>query len=304
MISSILPRELSLHFSKINYNYVNEIRFRADKPIVINIMGQNKFLTNTGLSENIDDAIYCASSHIMEILRRASENSMYAINDQLTKGYVTIRGGIRIGVCGEVVEDSGRVTTIKNINSLNVRIPHKVKNCSLRTYLHIVNGGRVRNTLVISPPGAGKTTYIRDLAEQMSVKNPTLNILIVDERAEISAICDGVQMLNIGPCCDIYTNSTKAFAFENGIRSMKPDVIITDEINLESDLFAIRQAISSGVSVVATIHASGVYELKSKPRFDSVIRDKVFDRYVVLSSKNGPGTFEGVFNENLVCIGN
>ena len=115
---------------------------------------------------------------------------------------------------------------------------------------------------------------------------------------------DGKQFLNIGPSCDIYTNSSKQFAFENGIRSMKPDVIVTDEINLESDLFAIRQAISSGVSVIATIHANSVYDLKMKPRFDNMIKDKVFDRYIVLSSSNGPGTLEGVFNENLVCVGN
>ena len=128
--------------------------------------------------------------------------------------------------------------------------------------------------------------------------------MIVDERAEISATCDGVQKLNVGPSCDIYTNSSKQFAFENGIRSMKPDVIVTDEINLESDLFAIRQAISSGVSVIATIHANSVYDLKLKPKFDVLIKDKVFERYVVLSNKNGPGTLEGVFNDNLVCIGN
>lgn len=303
MLSSILPRDLMGYFSQLNYNYINEVRLRASKPIVISVLGQNKFLTSGGLSEDIDNAIVCSNSHINEILKRASDNSMYAIHEQLTKGFITIRGGIRIGVCGEVVEDKGVVSTIKNINSLNIRIPHKVKNCSLKAYLHIVNNKHIRNTLVISPPGAGKTTFIRDLVEQISTKNPTMNILIVDERSEISATCDGVQMLNIGPCCDIYTNSSKAFAFENGIRSMKPDVIITDEINLESDLNAIRQAITSGVSVVATIHANDVYDLKSKPKFDSMIRDRIFDRYIVLSDKNGPGTYEGIFNGNLICVG-
>ena len=304
MLSSILPRGLNQYLTGLNYNYINEIRFRANKPIVINIQGQNRFLTKSGTSEYIDEAITCSNADISEMIKRASENSMYAIHDQLTKGFITIAGGVRIGVCGEVVDDNGKVSTIKNINSLNVRIPHKVKNCSLRTYLHIVNNDLVRNTLIIAPPGAGKTTYIRDLIEQISVRNPTKNMLIVDERAEISATTDGVQMLNIGPCCDIYTNSSKQFAFENGIRSMKPDVIVTDEINLESDLFAIRQAISSGVSVIATIHANSVYDLKLKPKFDNMIKDKVFDRYIVLSSNNGPGTLEGVYNENLICIGN
>ena len=124
-----------------------------------------------------------------------------------------------------------------------------------------------------------------------------------DIRSEISATIDGKQFLNIGPSCDIYTNSSKSFAFENGIRSMKPNVIITDEINPESDLNAIRQAICSGLSVIATIHAKDIYDLKSKPNCDLLIKDKLFDRYIVLSENNGPGTIEGVYNQNLVCVG-
>lgn len=302
MVEDVLPENLGLYFEKLNFNYINEIRLRANKPIVVNVMGRNKFLTNNGLTEDINNAIICKLSSINDVINKASENSLYAVNDQIKKGYLTVKGGVRIGVCGEVVEDNANVNTIKNINSLNIRIPHKVKNCSLNAYLHIVNNDKVRNTLIISPPGAGKTTFIRDLAEQISNKNPTLNLLVVDERAEISATIDGMQMLNVGPSCDIYTNCSKEFAFENGIRSMKPDVIITDEINLESDLNAIKTAITSGVSVIATIHANGIYDLKSKPHFEEILKNKVFDRYVVLSSKNGPGTYEGIFNENLVCV--
>lgn len=303
MLSNILPKEFNNYFCKLNFNYINEIRFRVNKPVVVNVMGKNKFLTENGFCEDIERAVICTNSVITETIKRSCDNSMYSVHDQLTKGFITIGGGIRIGVCGEVVEEKGVVSTIKNINSLNIRIPHKVKNCSLRSYLHIVNGKQVKNTLVISPPGAGKTTFIRDLVEQISNKNPTLNILVVDERAEISATLNGEQLLNIGPSCDIYTYSSKAFAFENGIRSMKPNVIITDEINPETDLNAIKQAISSGVSVVATIHANDIYDLKSKPKFDAVIKDKLFDRYIVLSENNGPGTLEGIFNQNLVCIG-
>lgn len=302
MVEDILPENFKVYFNNLNFNYINEIRLRANKPIVVNVMGRNKFLTTSGLTENIDEAIICKLSDISEIIKRASDNSLYAVNDQIKKGFLTIKGGIRIGVCGEVVEENDCVNTIKNINSLNIRIPHKIKNCSLNAYLHIVNNNKVRNTLIISPPGAGKTTFIRDLAEQISIKNPAINILLVDERAEISATVDGMQMLNVGPSCDIYTNCSKAFAFENGIRSMKPDVIITDEINLDDDLKAIKTAITSGVSVIATIHANDIYDLKSKPNFDEILKNKIFERYVVLSSKNGPGTYEGIFNENLVCV--
>ena len=302
MLENLFSVELNRHFENLNFNYINEIRLRANKPIVVNVMGRNKFLCQYGLTENIEDAVVCGLSEITNIIKNACDNSLYAVNDQIKRGFLTIKGGIRIGVCGEVVETEDKVQTIKNINSINVRIPHKVKNCSLSAYLHIVNNGRVRNTLILSPPGAGKTTFIRDLTEQISIKQPNFNLLIVDERCEISATVDGVQLLNIGPCCDVYTNCSKDFAFENGIRSMKPDVIITDEINLEDDLSAIKTAITSGVKVIATIHANDILDLKQKPNFESVLRNKIFDRFVVLSNKNGPGTIDGIFNENMVCV--
>ncbi len=302
MLENVFSNELHNYFENLNFNYINEIRLRANKPIVVNIMGRNKFLCSSGLTEDVDDTVICKLSEITNIIKNASDNSLYAVNDQIRKGFLTIKGGIRIGICGEVVENEGKVQTIKNINSINIRIPHKVKNCSLNAYLHIVNNCKIRNTLVVSPPGAGKTTFIRDLAEQISLKQSNFNLLIVDERCEISATVDGMQLLNIGPSCDVYTNCSKEFAFENGIRSMKPDVIITDEINLENDLTAIKTAITSGVKVIATIHANDLNDLKQKPNFESVLKNKIFDRFVVLSNKNGPGTLDGVFNENMVCV--
>ena len=302
MLKGVFSNELNAYFENLNFNYINEIRLRANKPIVVNIMGRNKFLCGCGLTENVEDALICNLSEITNIIRNASDNSLYAVNDQIKKGFLTIKGGIRIGICGEVVENENNVQTIKNINSINIRIPHKVKNCSLNAYLHIVNNNKIRNTLVVSPPGAGKTTFIRDLVEQISLKQPNFNLLIVDERCEISATVDGMQLLNLGPSCDVYTNCSKEFAFENGIRSMKPDVIITDEINLDNDLKAIKTAVTSGVKVIATIHANDLFDLKQKVNFESVLKNKIFDRFVVLSSKNGPGTLDGIFNENMVCV--
>lgn len=302
MIKQLFPLHLYESLEHLNFNYVNEIRLRLNKPIIINVMGRNKYLSKNGLCDGEEQSIICKFDDMKEILKNASDNSLYAINSQIKQGYVTVKGGIRIGICGEVVEENGNINTIKNISSMNVRIPHKVKNCSLNSYLHIVNNDKVKNTLIISPPGAGKTTFVRDLAEQIGSKNSNLNVLIVDERCEITATCDGMQMLDVGNSCDIYTNCTKKFAFENGIRSMKPDVIITDEINLEDDIDAIKQAITSGVKIIATIHANDIYDLKCKPNFENMLKNKTFERFVVLSNKQGPGTLEGIFNENLVCV--
>ena len=268
MLKNLFSSELYGYFENLNINYINEIRLRANKPIVISVMGRNKFLCKNGLTEDVEDAVICKLSEITNIIKNASDHSLYAVNDQIKKGFLAVKGGIRIGICGEVVESDGKVQTIKNINSINIRIPHKVKNCSLNSYLHIVNNGKIRNTLIVSPPGAGKTTYIRDLAEQLSLKEPNINLLIVDERCEISATVDGMQLLNIGGSCDIYTNCSKQFAFENGIRSMKPDVIITDEIGGKEDFEAIAEIKKRGVAIITSLHSFG----DAPDGFDSVIR--------------------------------
>ena len=232
----------------------------------------------------------------------ASNESLYTINDQLINGFVTVKGGIRIGVAGDVVTNNNEIKTIKNIKSLNIRIPHFVKNCSLNLFNILCDSNKVKNTLIISPPGAGKTTFLRDFAYQISKHINNLNILVVDERNEISGTTDIDEGIVLGDSVDVYTNCTKSYAFSNGIRSMKPDVIITDEINLHQDLNAIQSAITSGVCVVASIHAKDINDLNLKSEFNDIIKNKMFQRFVVLSEKSGPGTVEGVYNENLVCI--
>jgi stage III sporulation protein AA len=273
----------------------------VDKPIIVNIRGNNFYLSNYGTTADYSNAIICDKELIDSILLKASNNSLYTINDQLIKGYVTVSGGIRIGVAGDVVTIDNEIKTVKNIKSLNIRIPHDIKNCSLNLYNYLVENKKVKNTLIISPPGAGKTTFVRDFAYQLGKRETTLNVLIVDERGEISGVNFG-EGLDVGDFTDVYSNCTKEYAFENGIRSMKPDVIITDEINLSTDLLAIENAITSGVNVVATIHAVDVNDLKLKKSFLNILNNKLFSRFVVLSSNRGPGTIEAVYNENLVCV--
>ena len=301
MLATILPEELSIGMNHVLFHHLNEIRLRANKPVVVNMKGKNFFLSPYGITADYSSAIICELSMIEQILQNASNHSLYTINDQLINGYVTVKGGIRIGVAGDVVTNEGIVSTVKNIRSLNIRIPHDVKNCSLNYYNFLVENGTVKNTLIVSPPGAGKTTFVRDFAYQLGKREFGLNVLIVDERNEISNYSE-TDGLEVGEFTDVYTNCTKLYAFENGIRSMKPDVIITDEINLSDDILAIENAITSGVKVVATIHAKNLNDLKSKTNFQHLLNQKMFERYVVLSSTSGPGTVDGVFNENLVCV--
>ena len=302
MLENYLPDVICSAINKIPYNSLCELRIRANNPVIVNVLGENYFLQSDKFSKNPNNSITISIGEIQRILQRISNNSMYTINDQLIEGYVTINGGIRVGVCGDVVSTENKIKTIKNISSLNFRFPHFVKNCSLNIFPYIYKNDNLKSTLIVSPPGAGKTTYLRDIIYQLSNKNPLLNILVIDEREEISKIYNGKEFSQLNNI-DVCLNCTKKFGFNNGIRSMKPDVIITDEINLDIDLDIIESALTSGVKVIATIHASDTQDIKNKEQFQKVLNKKLFERYVILSNYSGVGTLEGVFDENLNFLG-
>lgn len=296
MLREILPSVIYENLCLIPLDSINEIRLRVGSLVVVNVGGINNFLTYSGLSKKSADGIIVRSANIDYILQKVSNNSLYTINDQLINGYISFNG-MRLGVSGELVVVEGKIKTVKNITSINIRLPHIVKNCCLPVYNLLVEGG-IKNTLIISPPGAGKTTFIRDLAHQINSHESNQNILIVDERNEISSILDKEYLKGI----DVYKNCTKEFAFGNGIRSMNPSVILTDEIDVSRDLSSIENAITSGVKVIATLHAKDINDLRNKKSFKEMLDKEMWERIVVLGTSNGYGTIEGVYNQHLRCI--
>ena len=295
---NVLPEWL---FKKISENYVlsnvYEIRIRANKPIVINYKGCYKIITER--YGEIARPIMASFDLINYIVMTATKQSLYAFNHQIKQGYITTDSGIRIGICGSVVYDKNGVSTIKDISSLNIRIAHEVLNCSEQIINFICSSGQMKNTLIISPPGAGKTTMVRDIATKLSNEKQMCNILIVDERFEIAGYPNNLNGFNVGQFVDVISGSSKSYAFSEGLKTMNPSVIVTDEVSKEEDIESIKQIIKSGVKVVATAHASGINDLKFKAYFKPIIEDKFFERIVVLSKRNGVGTIEGVFDENL-----
>ena len=294
---------LTEHLSSIVGSFLpqdklNELRLRVDLPIVAVVAGKPYYLGTKGLSGSPEDAIICERDTLNEIVKRASEHSLYAVNHQLKQGFITILGGIRVGICGEVVIENHRVKTIKNFSGLNIRIPHQVKNCSLNVFELLVQS-KFLNTLVISPPGCGKTTFIRDILWQLSNHNYCYNILLVDERYEIANCFNGKPQLDVGKFTDVYSGCNKLFGFENGVRSMRPDIVATDELANEADITALSYVAGCGVGVISSVHASDVEDLKNKPAFEKLLQNKIFKRYVVLSNKKGPGTIEAIYDENL-----
>ena len=301
MLENLFPLKFLAYLNKTPITKINEIRLRIGKRVVVCIGSKSYFLCAEGLTGNAERAVKADRELIEYVFRCACENSVYAFSNQIRNGFITIKGGIRVGITGEAVNEKNIVKTFKNIGSLLVRIPTEVKGCAQKILNYLFDGD-FQNTLIVAPPGAGKTTMVRDILLQLSQKNYCYNVLLVDERFEIANCFNGVPTLDVGNFCDVLSGVTKSFAFECGIRSMRPDIVATDEISCAKDYNAILQASSCGVKIVATIHAKNVEDLKSKLDFDLILANKVFKRIVVLSCSNGPGTIEGVYDQNLRCI--
>ena len=292
MLGKILPDKIWLIIKdKVNLKAVNEIRFRADKPILISMGGKSYFLSEKGVSSSLSEALYSSKIVIEDIIFRASECSIYSVNEQIKRGYIITENGLRIGIGGNVVEENGQVKTMTNFNSINIRIPHIVKNCSLSAFSNIVHDGIIENTLIISPPGCGKTTFLRDFVMQLSERNLLYNVLLLDERGELDTNLSANFF-------DKIAFSSKKMGFENGIRALSPDLIVTDEVGQEEDVDAILYASTCGVKILASTHADSMETFLKKDLFQKLIKEKVFKRYVLLSKRNGPGTYEGIYNEN------
>ena len=287
-------------FSQISSQFilakVEEVRLRANAPIVICSEGKNYALAGAASNYVLAD-----DNLLNGVIARATQNSVYAVNDQIRQLFITYKAGIRIGITGQVVDSNNDVGTIKHINSLNIRLPHEVKGFANMALNFIVQNNKVASTLVVSSPGAGKTTLLRDICRGLGTSNKINNILLVDERQELAACIHGRPMLNVGLFTDIISGGTKQFAFLQGIRALKPNVIVTDELANSEDILAARNAVNSGVAVIASVHANSAQQLTNNPNFKSLLDDGIFTRIIVLSADN-PNRYVGIYDNKLHCL--
>ncbi|NLB73379.1 MAG: stage III sporulation protein AA [Firmicutes bacterium] len=272
---------------------VCEIRLRTWRPVML-MAGDDEIDTSPPYVFTEDDALIT--------LQLIACGSLYAFEDDLRQGYITICGGHRVGLAGRVVLYNGRISTLKDISGFCIRIAHEVLGAadSVMKYL-IKPPRRLYHTLIISPPRCGKTTLLRDVARQASDGVPSLNfrgvrVGIADERSEIAACYKGIPQATCGIRTDVLDACPKAEGMIMLIRSMSPDVVITDEIGREEDALAIREVMCAGVSLVATAHGGSLEEVARRPALKCLFEGDMFERAVILSQAHGPGTVEAILD--------
>ena len=301
MLDFLLPSRIAKALDNINPKTIIEVRIRVGRPVQV-LTNKFYYLKDNGLTTDGNNSLFCTFQEINDLVFKACNQSIFAHNDELKQGFLTLNNGMRLGIAGEIVSENGCVKTIKNFSSINIRFAKEIKNCSLNSLKFLCEDNKFLSSLIISPPNCGKTTFIRDLCYQLSTRKIENNILVVDERNEICASVNGVPTLDVGESVDAYSWCTKEFGVVNGIRTMSPDLIILDEISTKNDLEALNYAVASGVKIIATTHSQDFYTLKQKPLFKDFCFDCVFDRFIVLSKENGFGTVDSIYNNAGVCI--
>ncbi|MDR1531657.1 MAG: stage III sporulation protein AA [Clostridiales bacterium] len=312
LIMRCVGGELRLIFSAISgefFETVEELRLRAGQPITVRAGGREFFAARDGLCEDAARAAAADARDIRQCVERISGYSMYAFEEDISRGFITLPGGHRAGVAGQVVTDlplpAGRgalaspsvVKTIKNFSAVNFRIAHEIKGCADTVMPYILRNtdpAEIFSTMIISPPGCGKTTLLRDLIRQISAGGQAVGV--ADERSEIAGCYDGVPQNDLGPRADVLDACPKSEGMLMLLRSMCPKVIAADELGGKSDALAVEAAANAGVAIICTAHGVSARELYHKPALRTLFKERIFQRFVVLKGRGEVcGIYDGGF---------
>lgn len=295
-----------LYSMDIQLNMLQEIRMRMNQPMIFILNGEEFFLGQRGnFTKELDQAYFVKKRELYETIEHVSSYSRYAFEDEIRQGFLTVTGGHRVGLAGKVTIENGRIKTIHYISFLNIRFTHEVTGCADYILPYLYEDGNVLHSMIISPPGCGKTTLLRDVVRQISDGNEMGKgrvVGVVDERSEIAGSYMGVPQNDVGIRTDVLDNCPKAEGMFMLIRSMAPKVIAVDEIGSIEDVKAMETACYCGCKIIATVHGNSLEEIQKKNLFKTLMEEKIFERFIVLSAKQKVGEIIGIYNQQGVRI--
>lgn len=289
-VTRVLSRDICYN---INENTIEEIRIRVDRPVILKYP--------EGKEDILDHVV--TQNEILNILQSLCNNSIYSYQSQICDGYITLQGGHRVGITGNVAMKDGKITNVNYVSSLNFRIAREIIGASdeiLKEVITRINSQNnfknsnsdtsnleINNTLIVSKPGCGKTTVLRDLVRNIS--NMGFTVSLIDERGEIASMYKGIPQNDIGLRTDVMDNVTKSLGMKIAVRTMAPQVIVADEIGTDGDLEAINYGICSGVKGIFTAHGSDISELRQNETLNKLYEEKLFKRIIFLENRGKMG---------------
>ena len=259
---------------------LRQIRLSRSGFLSFDIGGKNVFPSSVRRADG--NPIRISDEIFDECFLRACEYSVHTYASRIRDGFIPLDGGHRVGVCGSAVTDEGQVLRVKNISSLDYRVAHAFFGCAELGARYITDGKRIKNTVIASRPGCGKTTFVRDLSRLLSAKG--FRVCVVDTRSEIAAMKNGVPGFDVGALTSVFDGYPKAFGMESAVRAFCPDAVVSDEIGNGDDLSALRFLFARGVPFVVTLHCADACEMMKNAVLRELIGEKLVETVIFLDS--------------------
>lgn len=305
VLHTFLPKEVCNFMERLELSEVQEIRMNIGQPLMMKVQGKEVILHKEGgIAEKYQEGFLITEDMLKETFAFICKHSVYAYEEEIRQGFITMEGGHRIGLVGQAVVEQGKVKNIKYVSGLNIRLASEQIGCGEKVIDLIADNDNIFNTLIVAPPCAGKTTLLRDCIRLLSNGRKGVDgvrVGVADERGELGACYRGIPQNDLGIRTDVLDRIPKPVGILMLIRSMAPRVIAVDEIGSKEDMEALKNACLSGCSILATIHGASPLDICEKTVFEHLKKGNMFQRYIVLH-QNRIGKIKGIYDENMKLI--